>query len=115
MLHIRWVGDVSAVVHVVGTRGAHAPLNPMKMPTVSAAVSCTDTPCEKDAEHVGGQSIPAGWLVTRPPAALVPWRTTCTDSTGGALVRVNVFVEKVVGGGPLLSVTGSVSDCGVQE
>jgi len=70
------------------TRPAHAPDHPANVdPAVAVAVSVTDVPLGKLAEHVEPQLIPEGLLVTVP----VPVPASVTASgTGGTVVVVNV-------------------------
>ena len=64
---------------------SEAPLQPEKTePRAGKAVRTTEVPAEKLSAQSVPQSIPAGWLVTRPEPV--------TDTVSGKVWRVNVAV-----------------------
>src|SRR5262245_11048668 len=85
---------VSVSVHGVGEAGHPPPLQPVKNAVgVPVAVKITGVPDGNIFEQAAPQAIPAGELLTVPPAAAVPVLTTVSvRGAGGTTVAVKVAV-----------------------
>ncbi|UWZ83054.1 hypothetical protein MOP44_21095 [Occallatibacter riparius] len=83
--------DSSATVHV--SLPVQAPDHPAKVePAAAVAVSVTDVPVGKLAEHVDPQLIPEGLLVTVPVPAPANATVSCA---GGTVAVLNVAETEV--------------------